>query len=50
MLRYCEYDPNLWPSTIEIDIPKLKEHIKMAWKNRENDSTYMKILQKGKSS
>jgi hypothetical protein len=44
MLRVCEYDPNLWPSTIEQDLPKLIDHVEAAWKNRDSNQTYMKIL------
>jgi hypothetical protein len=44
MLRVFEYDPNLWTSTIENDIPKLKSHIEAAWGNRDDDKSYMKIL------
>lgn len=46
MLRVFEYDSNLWQSTIEKDLPKLKDHIKAAWDNRDTNLSYMKILRK----
>jgi hypothetical protein len=47
MLRVVEYDANMWPSTIEKDLPKLRDHIKAAWDNRDTNQSYMKILRKG---
>jgi len=44
MLRVYDYDSNLWPSTIEGDLPALKDHIAATWENRESDNTYMKLL------
>jgi len=44
LLRVLEYDPNLWQSTIEIDRPRLREHIRSAWEDRDNSFSYMKIL------
>jgi nucleoside 2-deoxyribosyltransferase len=44
MLRVEEYNPCLWPSTVEADIPKLAEHIEGTWNNRNDTQTYMKIL------
>jgi len=44
MLRVLEYKPNLWPSTVEKDLPKLSEHIKASWENKENINSFMKIL------
>jgi len=50
MLRVFEYNPNLWQTTIEKDMPELRDFIKGAWENRNPDKTYMKILRaKGKS-
>jgi hypothetical protein len=50
MLRVFEYNPNLWQTTIEKDMPDLREFIKGAWDNRNPDKTYMKILRaKGKA-
>jgi len=48
MLRVFEYNPNLWPTTIEKDLPKLREFIAGAWENRESEKSYMKILRGGK--
>jgi len=44
MLRVVEYDSCLWASTLQIDLPKLAEHIKASWDNRDNDLSYMKLL------
>lgn len=44
MLRVFEYSPNLWQTTIEKDMPNLREFIKGAWENRASDKSYMKIL------
>ena len=46
MLRVYEYDQNLWKSTVESDIPSLKEHFIAAWENRASEQTYMKILRR----
>ncbi|HEX8106363.1 MAG TPA: hypothetical protein VF516_01495 [Kofleriaceae bacterium] len=43
-LRVKEYDPNLWPSTIEADIPNLSAHFLGAWENPNNSPTYMSLL------
>jgi hypothetical protein len=44
MLRVFEYNPNLWQTTIEKDLPLLRDFIKGAWENRSSDKSYMKIL------
>lgn len=44
MLRVFEYNPNLWQTTIEKDLPNLCDFIKGAWENRDSDKSYMKIL------
>lgn len=51
MLRVFEYNPNLWQTTVEKDMPNLRDFIKGAWDNRASEKTYMKILRgaKGKS-
>jgi hypothetical protein len=49
MLRVFEYDPNLWTSSVEHDRPKLTDHIKAAWENRESGRTFMKILRERKA-
>lgn len=50
MLRVFEYSPNLWPTTVEKDMPNLREFIKGTWENRESTKSYMKILRgRGKS-
>jgi hypothetical protein len=44
MLRVHEYQPHLWRSTVETDLPELAKHIRAAWDNRTKDISYMKIL------
>lgn len=44
MLRVYDYNPRLWRTTLEKDIPSLADHIKASWDNRDNDSSYAKIL------
>jgi hypothetical protein len=44
MLRVYEYDPNIWPSTVQHDLPRMTEHVRAAWNDRESNQTYMKIL------
>jgi hypothetical protein len=44
MLRVFEYDPNLWKTTIDDDVPRLSSHLKAAWESRSQERTYMKIL------
>jgi hypothetical protein len=44
MLRVFEYSPNLWQTTIEKDLPLLRDFIKGAWENRASDKTYLKLL------
>ncbi len=46
MLRVLDYDSNLWPSTVERDLPKLTGHINATWKNRDSQETYLKILRR----
>jgi nucleoside 2-deoxyribosyltransferase len=44
MLRVFEYSPNLWATTVEKDMPNLRDFMKGAWENRDSTKTYMKIL------
>ena len=44
MLRVVEYNSNLWPTTVQKDLPDLTEHIRSAWDNRDTYPSYMKIL------
>jgi hypothetical protein len=46
MLRVGEYNPSLWRSALEKDIPRLTEHIIGAWENRETLPTFMNILRR----
>ena len=49
MLRVFEYSPNLWQTTIEKDLPNLRDFIKGAWENRTSEKSYMKILRGAKN-
>jgi hypothetical protein len=49
MLRVFEYNPNLWQTTVEKDMPSLRDFIKGAWENRLSEKTYMKILRATKA-
>jgi nucleoside 2-deoxyribosyltransferase len=44
MLRVLDYNPNLWASTIKNDLPKIRDHIKATWENRNKGFSYMKLL------
>jgi len=46
LLRVLDYEPNLWKSTIEADVPRIMNHIKGTWENREASMTYMQILKR----
>jgi len=46
MMRYYEYDANLWKSSLERDLPALQEHVKAAWENKDRQPSYLKILTK----
>ena len=50
MLRVFAYSPNLWQTTVEKDMPDLRDFIKGAWENRESEQTYMKILKRTRQS
>jgi hypothetical protein len=44
LMRVFEYDPCLWKTTIDADIPNLTDHIKAAWENVDKLPSYIKIL------
>ncbi|HMJ72871.1 MAG TPA: hypothetical protein VK471_05835 [Solirubrobacterales bacterium] len=44
VLRIEEYSANIWPSTVEEDLPALEAHIRAAWENRGSGQTYRGIL------
>lgn len=46
LLRVLDYDFNLWPSTIENDVPRLTSHIQGTWDGRDQAMTYMQILKR----
>jgi hypothetical protein len=43
MLRVYDYNPSIWPSSLEIDIPALSEHIVKTWEARDERS-YLTML------
>jgi hypothetical protein len=46
MLRVEEYDPSLWTSAVEKDVPRLTAHILGAWENRATAQTFMRLLRR----
>ena len=44
IIRIEDYNPNVWPNTVEKDIPKIADHIKATWDNRDSMRPYMEIL------
>lgn len=44
MMRVAPYSPNLWASSVNTDLPRLRDHIKAAWDNRSTSKSYMQIL------
>jgi hypothetical protein len=50
MLRVFEYNPNLWQTTVEKDMPSLRDFIKGAWENRKSEKSYLKILRGSRRS
>jgi len=48
MLRVYDYNPCLWQSTLEIDVPALSDHIAETWKNKGKDRSYLSILRENK--
>jgi len=48
MLRVYDYNPCLWPSTLEQDIPALSEHISETWKSKDKERSYLNLLRENK--
>ncbi len=46
VLRVFPYSPNLWRTTLDKDVPSLKEHIAATWDNRAKNETYIGVLRK----
>lgn len=44
MLRVFEYNPQLWRTTIETDLPELTRHVQATWELRNKEQSYIKIL------
>lgn len=49
MLRVYDYNPSIWPSTLETDIPALSNHILETWRRRDAERSYLKILRDNKT-
>jgi len=49
VIRYCDYDQNLWHSTLEIDIPRLKEAIQETWVTKESQVSYIELFRQTKT-
>ncbi len=47
MLRVYDYNPSMWPSTLDVDIPGLSEHISKTWEGRDERS-YLTMLRDSK--
>lgn len=48
MLRVYDYNPCLWPSTLEQDIPALTEHVSETWRNKNKERSYLTLLRENK--
>jgi hypothetical protein len=48
MLRVYDYDPAMWPSTLEVDIPGLSAHIAKTWEGRDQNRSYLTMLRDAK--
>jgi hypothetical protein len=46
MLGVASYNPALWKSTLEKDVPRITAHIRGAWESRDNPQTWLKLLKK----
>jgi hypothetical protein len=44
IIRIEDYSPNIWPTTVDADVPKIADHIKATWDNRDSMRPYMEIL------
>ena len=49
VLRVLPYNPNLWRTTLEKDIPDLKQHVSATWDNKGKSETYIGVLRKLKT-
>ena len=50
MMRVYEYNPVLWPSTLQHDLPELTAHIRATWDGRAANRSYLDILRGGAST
>ncbi len=46
MLRVESYNPNLWRSTVEKDLPRLTAHIEEAWSRKDSETSYLSLLRR----
>lgn len=50
VLRVLSYSPNLWRTTLDVDVPSLKVHVEATWENRAKNETYLGVLKKLRST
>ncbi|MET0727609.1 MAG: hypothetical protein ABWZ76_04850 [Acidimicrobiales bacterium] len=43
MLRVEEYSPNVWPSSVDEDVPTIEAHVRATWDNRDTGETFLQI-------
>lgn len=48
VLRVLAYSPQLWRTTLDKDIPALRDHLTATWVGRDKNETYMGLLRKMK--
>ncbi|HEX4087050.1 MAG TPA: hypothetical protein VHY22_19200 [Chthoniobacteraceae bacterium] len=46
VLRVFPYSPQLWRTTLDKDIPALRDHITATWLGKQTNDTYMGVLRK----
>src|SRR5665647_569454 len=44
LLRVEDYNPNMWSSTVKLDVPRLTAHVRAAWADRDTAQTFLRIL------
>lgn len=48
VLRVLPYKKELWPTTLETNIPELSAHVKATWENRNTNESYCSLLRSTK--
>lgn len=44
LIRVYDYNPNLWPSTVDLDVDHICDHIAASWESRNVGMNYIKLL------